>query len=179
MSSGTDILIAGGYGEVGHRLAEDLAREHSGRLIIAGRDQARAVALAASLGNARAVRLDVNDPRSVEEALAGVAVVVSCVDQKERLLLRAALRRGLAYTDITPRLSSLRYSGGGNSVLSMRAAAQALRRPAPASYSERGWCLACPTSLHGPQRRESTPWMRSKPPCCWACLLYTSDAADE
>lgn len=65
-----------------------------------------------------------NDRRSVEEALPGVGAVVSCVDQRERLLLRAALRHGLAYTDVAPRLSSIRYTVGDDSVLAMHAAAR-------------------------------------------------------
>jgi hypothetical protein len=39
------ILIAGGYGVVGSLLAEDLAPDLPGRLLIGGRDQERARAL--------------------------------------------------------------------------------------------------------------------------------------
>jgi saccharopine dehydrogenase-like NADP-dependent oxidoreductase len=44
---------------------------------------------------------------SIAAALKGVAVVISCVDQPGRTLLRAAVERGLQYTDITPHLTEL------------------------------------------------------------------------
>jgi len=44
----------------------------------------------------------------VETALEGVGVVMSCIDQAEPHLLRAAIRRGLAYTDIAPHLMTRR-----------------------------------------------------------------------
>jgi saccharopine dehydrogenase-like NADP-dependent oxidoreductase len=52
----------------------------------------------------RGRRLDVGDPASVETALDGVGVVMSCIDQPEPHLLRAAIARGLAYTDTAPHL---------------------------------------------------------------------------
>ena len=104
-----DVLIAGGYGEVGGRIARELLTEHSGRVVVAGRHTERANAFAAQLGGgARARHLDVRDPASVNTALDGVSVVVSCIDQPERYLLEAAIERGLAYTDITPHLMALR-----------------------------------------------------------------------
>lgn len=104
-----DILIAGGYGAVGGRVARELAPDHPGRIVIAGRDLDRAEKLAASIGSgARARRVDVRDRASVDRALAGVSLVVSCIDQPERQLFEAALDGGLAYTDITPHLMALR-----------------------------------------------------------------------
>jgi saccharopine dehydrogenase-like NADP-dependent oxidoreductase len=102
------ILIAGGYGEVGGRIARDLAANHAGRVIVAGRNLERAAELAAELGaGTQARRIDVHDPSSFAAALDGVGVVVSCIDQPERHLLRAAIDRGLAYTDITPHTATL------------------------------------------------------------------------
>ncbi len=52
-------LILGGYGNFGARIARALARHDGIELLIAGRDAARAAALAASLGpDARAHALD-------------------------------------------------------------------------------------------------------------------------
>ena len=48
--------------------------------------------------------MDVDIRESVEAALDGVEVVVSCVDQREPFLVQACARRGLGYTDITPHL---------------------------------------------------------------------------
>jgi hypothetical protein len=40
--------------------------------------------------------------------LGGVGLVMSCIDQPEPHLLRAAIARGLAYTDIAPHLMTRR-----------------------------------------------------------------------
>lgn len=100
------ILVVGGYGVVGRRIAARLAPMFPGQVIIAGRDEARAQAQAAALGHsARARRVDVEDPASIDAALGGVGAVMVCVAQRELHLLRASIARGLAYTDIAPRLA--------------------------------------------------------------------------
>ena len=103
---GTDaILITGGYGEVGHRLAARLATEYPDRVVGAGRDGRKAAALAGSLERGvRSLALDIGDPVAIESALNGVTLVVNCVDQREPHLLRAAVEHGLAYTDVSPSL---------------------------------------------------------------------------
>jgi saccharopine dehydrogenase-like NADP-dependent oxidoreductase len=103
MLEDTDLLITGGYGTVGRRVAADLAPDYPGRLVVAGRSAAKAGQLAAGIGyGARARRIDVGDRASVEAALEGVGVVMNCIDQPEPHLLGAAIARGLAYTDIAP-----------------------------------------------------------------------------
>ena len=107
MSGGT-ILIAGGYGHVGSRVAADLAPDFPGRVVVAGRDAEQAKAAAAALGHGvRGRALDVTVPQSVTAALDDASVVLSCIDQSERGLLHAAIQRGLGYTDITPHLTEL------------------------------------------------------------------------
>lgn len=109
----TDILITGGYGTVGSRVAADLAPDYPGRLVLAGRSAAKAGQLAAEIGyGVRGRRIDVGNPASVEAALGGVGVLVSCVDQPEPHLLRAAIARGLACTDIAPHLMTRRPTEG-------------------------------------------------------------------
>jgi saccharopine dehydrogenase-like NADP-dependent oxidoreductase len=104
MGNRSDILVVGGYGVVGRRIAALLAPQFPGRIVIAGRDLARADALAGAVGNgARATRIEINDRLSIEGALGGVGTVMVCVAQAVTLLLDAALERGLAYTDLAPR----------------------------------------------------------------------------
>jgi saccharopine dehydrogenase (NAD+, L-lysine forming) len=106
---GTDILITGGYGTVGRRIAADLAPDYSGRVVVAGRSAEKAAQLAAELGHGvRGRRVDVGDLGSVEAALDSVGLVMSCIDQPEPHLLRAAIASGLAYTDIAPHLMTRR-----------------------------------------------------------------------
>ncbi len=100
-----NILIVGGYGTVGRRIAADLAPDYPDCIVVAGRSLEEATQLAATLGHGvRARRVDVDDPASIKAALEGVGVVVSCIDQREPHLLRAAIAHGLAYTDIAPHL---------------------------------------------------------------------------
>jgi saccharopine dehydrogenase (NAD+, L-lysine forming) len=102
------ILVVGGYGVVGRRIAAELAPDYPDRLVIAGRNLARAEALATDIGHgARGRRVDIAVPSSIAAALKDVAVVISCIDQPGRTLLRAAIERGLRYTDITPHLTEL------------------------------------------------------------------------
>ena len=109
MLKGTDILITGGYGTVGRRVAADLAPDYPDRVVVAGRSTEKAARLAAELGHGvRGRRVDVGEPDSVEAALDGVGVVMSCIDQPESHLLRSAIGRGLAYTDIAPHLMTRR-----------------------------------------------------------------------
>lgn len=90
-----DILIVGGYGEVGRRIAALLEPTHPGSVLVAGRNPGRAA-------ERRSRRIDVDDPASIEDALAGVGTIVACVRQREPHLLRAAIYHGLAYTSIAP-----------------------------------------------------------------------------
>jgi saccharopine dehydrogenase-like NADP-dependent oxidoreductase len=111
-----DILIAGGYGEVGRHVAADLAVRYPGRVVVAGRTPQHASAFAAELGRGVTARqIDVRDRDSVREALSGVRVAVSCVDQPERYLLWGAIAVGARYTDVTPHLVQL----GGPAALKM------------------------------------------------------------
>lgn len=120
-----DILIAGGYGVVGKRIAAELAPDYPGRIVIAGRNLERAEEAAGTVGHGtRGRRIDITDPASISDALIGVAVAVSCIDQPGRMLLWAALRRGLGYTDIAPHLTEL---GRGSDYDNIVAAARASR----------------------------------------------------
>ncbi|HLF28348.1 MAG TPA: saccharopine dehydrogenase NADP-binding domain-containing protein [Anaerolineae bacterium] len=102
MNDRNDILIAGGYGEVGRRIAAELAPNYPDRVIVAGRDPYQAGALADQLGNGiRPLQLDITDQAAIDSALQDIGLVVNCIDQREPHLLQAAIARGLAYVDIT------------------------------------------------------------------------------
>jgi saccharopine dehydrogenase-like NADP-dependent oxidoreductase len=115
------ILIAGGYGIVGQRIAAELAPDYP--VIVAGRHLERAKATAAAIGHGvRGREIDVTMEASIATALDDVATVVSCIDQPRRGLLHAAIERGLRYTDITPHLVEL---GRGPAYEEIDAAARA------------------------------------------------------
>ena len=105
---GQAILIVGGYGVVGRRIAIELAPDYPDRVVVSGRNLARAQEIAAAIGHGvRARRIDIAEPDSIAVALKDVTVVISCIDQPGRTLLWAAVERGLRYTDITPHLTEL------------------------------------------------------------------------
>jgi saccharopine dehydrogenase-like NADP-dependent oxidoreductase len=118
-----EILIVGGYGVVGRRIAAELAPNYPGRVVIGGRNLRRADEIATTIGHGvRGRRIDIADPTSIAAALEGVVVVISCIDQPGRTLLWAAIERGLNYTDITPHLTEL---GRGEAYDKIDAAAKA------------------------------------------------------
>lgn len=102
------ILIVGGYGVVGRRVAAELAPDYPNRVVVGGRTLTRAEEIARAVGHGvRGRRINIAVPSSIAAALEGVAVVISCIDQPRRTLLWAAIERGLNYTDITPHLTEL------------------------------------------------------------------------
>ena len=104
----TCILITGGYGTVGRRVAADLAPDYPGRLVVAGRSAAKAGQLAAGIGyGARARRIDVGDRASVEAALEGVGVVMNCIEKTmSRMLMRNSGRSPMSWPN--PNLTTAR-----------------------------------------------------------------------
>ncbi|MGF6174450.1 NAD-binding protein [Ensifer sp. 4252] len=100
MTDGQTILIVGGYGHVGTRIARRLIDRNIGAVVIAGRNVAKAGQAAARLGcSARAV--DLSDPARWEHALADIDMVVVCIDQDEAAFASFILSRGLVYIDVT------------------------------------------------------------------------------
>jgi saccharopine dehydrogenase-like NADP-dependent oxidoreductase len=115
------ILVAGGYGVVGRRIAAELAPDYP--VIVAGRHLEQAKETAAAIGHGvRGRELDVTVEASIAAALAGIVTIVSCIDQPRRGLLHAAIARGLRYTDVTPHLTEL---GRGAAYNEIAAAARA------------------------------------------------------
>lgn len=102
MSDHDPILLIGGYGAVGSEAARTIRRLYPRtRLIIAGRDRARAEALAADLGDAEGVHCDLTTPDlglKPSNRYRGIAVFA----KDERLLaLDKAIAQGAAYVSIS------------------------------------------------------------------------------
>jgi saccharopine dehydrogenase (NAD+, L-lysine-forming) len=106
MERNGSVLIVGGYGIVGRRIVRLLAPGYPDRVIVAGRRAEAAAEVAREVGSGvTARRIDIEDEASVREGLSDVAVVVCCVEQRDDLVLREAIRRGLAYADLAPKLA--------------------------------------------------------------------------
>jgi hypothetical protein len=97
------IAVLGGYGTFGARVSRELARRGH-RITVAGRDVARAAALAGSLGTGhRAAEVQAGDVDSCRRAIEGAAVVAVCAGPFSALgdaPARAALQEQAHYVDI-------------------------------------------------------------------------------
>lgn len=99
------ILLIGAYGQFGRRIAAELARDPGMQLVLAGRDEAKAQAFAASLdGDAEAAALDV-ETSDLERAIAALrpGLVVHTAGPFQRRDYRvagAALACGAHYIDL-------------------------------------------------------------------------------
>lgn len=98
----TDVLIVGGYGNVGQRIARLVADELGDQLLIGGRHIRHATRLAAALGSgAKARHIDIDDPVSYASALEGIGVVIMCLDTTELAFSHACVSHGTRYIDIS------------------------------------------------------------------------------
>ena len=78
------IVVVGGYGVVGSRAPPTWPTDFLDRVVVAGRHIDRAEAAAPAIG--RGVRgrgVDISLAASINTALAGVGIVVNCIDQPQ------------------------------------------------------------------------------------------------
>ena len=97
------VLIVGGSGSVGRRIAGLLAPQLGERLVLGGRNPTRAAEVARGVG-ARSLALDIGDPTTFEASLEGVDLVVMCLDTTDLAFPHACVTRGIHYIDITASL---------------------------------------------------------------------------
>ena len=98
------ILILGGYGATGRSLAKHLLAKTDHKIVIAGRDLAKARAFVASLYNSRATaeRVDATDSASLRQALQVVdfLLVAAPTTHHTETVVRAVLGAGVDYLDV-------------------------------------------------------------------------------
>ncbi|KKO47572.1 hypothetical protein VT06_16300 [Arsukibacterium sp. MJ3] len=103
------VLIAGGYGVVGAQIARLLRKRNPGlRLLIGGRSQSKAQALALKLGDAAGVRFDVNDENCLSRLPETPQLLVIATNDLNDVALKAAMRANVALIDITRWTSRVR-----------------------------------------------------------------------
>lgn len=104
MKSSAAFGVIGGSGNTGKTVAMELRRRTDRAIHIGGRNLAKLDAVAAELGAAvSAIRLDVRDPRSLEEFCDRCSVVVNCggpVSELQDIVAQAALRTRSHYVDV-------------------------------------------------------------------------------
>ncbi|MBU3071297.1 saccharopine dehydrogenase NADP-binding domain-containing protein [Aestuariicella sp. G3-2] len=96
------ILIAGGYGVVGSQVAEIFRQRHPDiKLLIGGRNPAKAMELVQTLDNAEAIALDVESASPLDGLSIKPTAVLNAVNDQHNYLLKDSVRNGIAYVDIT------------------------------------------------------------------------------
>ena len=94
------ILIVGGYGHVGSRIARRLLALGMSDIWIAGRDGVRAAEVANRLG-CNATTIDISNAASWEPALQNMRMVIVCIDLPDVEFAGHVLRSGVDYLDIS------------------------------------------------------------------------------
>jgi hypothetical protein len=96
--------VIGGSGNTGKAVAKELRRSTESAILIGGRNLANLEAIATDLGAAvSAVRVEVRDPRSLEEFCGRCSIVVNCggpVSELQDAVAQAALRTRSHYVDV-------------------------------------------------------------------------------
>jgi len=96
-----NILIVGGYGEVGGKIAKLLLRSYPNRVWIAGRNIEKAKQFCARCNHlATPIQMDVSKTVYPQQ-LEGVALVIMCLEQQDTAFAQLCLKEGIMYIDIT------------------------------------------------------------------------------
>ncbi|MFY1698527.1 saccharopine dehydrogenase NADP-binding domain-containing protein [Solwaraspora sp. WMMA2101] len=96
------VVVVGGYGAVGHATASMLAGWFPGRVVVAGRDPARAARAAEAIGGGTTWRqVDVTSAADRARLLADAALVVMAVERANVAVAQEAVRRGVHCVDVT------------------------------------------------------------------------------
>ncbi|WP_342535259.1 saccharopine dehydrogenase NADP-binding domain-containing protein [Lysinibacillus sp. FSL K6-1151] len=96
-----NILIVGGYGEVGSKMATMLLTSYPNKIWIAGRSFEKAKQFCAQHHHlAKPIQMDVSKTVNAQQ-LANVALVIMCLEQKDTAFANLCLKEGIMYIDIT------------------------------------------------------------------------------
>ncbi|MFF5252553.1 saccharopine dehydrogenase family protein [Streptomyces leeuwenhoekii] len=108
MGSGRTVAVFGAYGHTGRFVVARL-RERGFVPVLSGRDAGRLRELAASEPGSEVRPATVDDPASLDRALAGAAAVVNCAGPFATTagpVIEAALRAGIPYVDVAAEIEA-------------------------------------------------------------------------
>ncbi|MFF8271630.1 saccharopine dehydrogenase family protein [Streptomyces sp. NPDC016562] len=108
MTTGQTVAVFGAYGHTGRFVVAEL-RRRGFVPVLSGRDADKLEALAASHPRLDARRATVDDPASLDRALAGAAAVVNCAGPFATTaapVVEAALRAGIPYVDVAAEIEA-------------------------------------------------------------------------
>jgi saccharopine dehydrogenase-like NADP-dependent oxidoreductase len=102
LSDNANLLIIGGYGQVGRVISTMLSEKFPGRVIAAGRNYDEAERFSATTGgNVLPVVLNIHAPSETAELLRDVRLVVMCVEKPDIRFVANCLQRGIHYVDVS------------------------------------------------------------------------------
>ncbi|MCX4821378.1 saccharopine dehydrogenase NADP-binding domain-containing protein [Streptomyces sp. NBC_01142] len=108
MGSGQTVAVFGAYGHTGRFVVAEL-RDRGFVPVLSGRDTDKLRALAASCPGLDARPASVDDPASLDRALAGAAAVINCAGpfaETAAPVIEAALRAGIPYVDVAAEIEA-------------------------------------------------------------------------
>jgi saccharopine dehydrogenase-like NADP-dependent oxidoreductase len=109
MGSGPEVAVYGAYGHTGRFVVERL-RERGFVPVLSGRDAGKLRTMATEPGSAPDARpASVDDPASLDHALAGAAAVINCAGPFATTaapVIEAALRAGIPYVDVAAEIEA-------------------------------------------------------------------------
>ncbi|MGI5231760.1 saccharopine dehydrogenase NADP-binding domain-containing protein [Actinoallomurus sp. CA-142502] len=109
MGTGRTVVVFGAYGHTGRFVVAELL-ERGFVPVLAGRDPEKLGALAASHPGLDARRASVDDPASLDRALAGADAVINCAGPFAATaapVIEAALRGGVPYVDVAAEIEAI------------------------------------------------------------------------
>lgn len=122
------IVVIGGYGHVGQGICKELAKSYPGKVYAAGKTRSRAEAFSqATDGRVQPMQIDIREVPG-EQLLAGVKLVIMCLDQQNTAFVEGCLRQGIRYIDVSAdygflaqveRLHPLAAANGATAILSV------------------------------------------------------------
>ncbi|GIO37243.1 hypothetical protein J41TS12_21040 [Paenibacillus antibioticophila] len=122
------IVVIGGYGHVGQGICQELAKSYPGKVYAAGKTLSRAEAFSqATDGRVQPMQIDIREIPG-EQLLAGVKLVIMCLDQQNTAFVEVCLKQGIRYIDVSAdyhflsqveQLHSLAAATGATAILSV------------------------------------------------------------
>jgi len=98
-----DILVVGGYGEVGKNVVSELIKHYPEQVIVAGRNLKQAISFVRTTGHSlRTLELDIYDNSSFDDKLDTVRVVIMCLSPKHSGFAEYCVQKEINYIDISP-----------------------------------------------------------------------------
>ncbi|MCP4177540.1 MAG: hypothetical protein GY756_07220 [bacterium] len=96
------IMVVGGYGDVGRTISIELGKKFPRNVIVAGRNYDKAEKLSAYTGkNVLPREIDIFSDSGYDKVLENVSLVIVCIDQKDTKFIEACIKRKINYVDIT------------------------------------------------------------------------------